>query len=167
MATTANQINLDPKLASLLQTIGAPQSTAISGSYGRYGDQMRRDARPGATVSTSPGTYGANRLAVRERLSQGGLSSGLAGVLGGEGLADWKSNRDFGQNMALAQLSGDLMKPSTLEQVLGGLGVGAKAGGQFAGLYNSMKKPQSQPYQDMGPSLNYYNPGSSGYGRYQ
>jgi hypothetical protein len=149
-AATASNVGLDSNLTKVLGDIGSGQSTAISGAYGRAGTQMTADARP---TSMGPGSYAANRLAVGNTLSQGNLKSGLEGVLGNEGYADWKSNRDFGQSMQLAQLTGELNKPSTLEEILGALNGGAGTAGNFYGLYNSMKRPAYS--SAMSPSASY------------
>lgn len=131
-AATASDVKLDSSLAKTLGGIGDSQGSAISGTYGRAKTQRAADARPSA------GGYYAERLGSGETQSQGNLKSGLENVLGGEGYADWKGLRDYGENMNLAQLTGQLNKPSTLEEILSGLGVGAQAGGQLAGLYQAL-----------------------------
>lgn len=164
-AKTAKDVTLDSSLTRTLGGIGDTQGTAISGAYGRARTQAAADARP-------TGSYYGQRLGTGEALSQGNLRSGLENVLGGEGYADWKSKRDFDENMALAQFTGELMKPSTTEEVMAGLGGGAQAGGQFYGLYNALSKRPAyssamQPYtQSSAPNPSYYMSGGSGLNLY-
>lgn len=130
MAMMASGVQLNPELTKILGDIGTPQSKNISDSYAK----LRGGISPNSDYATSR----FNKLGT---LAQGNLKSNLEGALGSSSYGDWKSQRDFEQNYALAKLTGELNAPSTLEQVLGGLGGAMRTGGDIYGLYNSFKKP--------------------------
>jgi hypothetical protein len=166
MAILPSDISLPKDLTSILGQIGTPQQAKITDIYGRMRKQASADTNLPAWMRVRPGGYTDTTLSKGENISQAGLKSGLEGVLGETGYGDWKAERDYQQNMALAKRIGDLMAPSLLEQVLGGLGGGAQAGGQMYGLFKGFSKPSSTQYAETGPMMNYYDPYSSGYARY-
>lgn len=51
-----------------------------------------------------------------------GVQGDLASKLGGISAEDWLNQTQFGRSYGLADLIGKLNKPSTLEEVLGGIG---------------------------------------------
>lgn len=130
MTMMASGVQLNPELKSVLGQIAAPQSKNITDAYSKL---------RGGIAPTSD--YATERFAKTGGLAQGNLESVLGGVLGNTSYGDVKNERDYQQNYELAKRIGELNAPSLLEQVLGGLGGGAQTGGQFAGLYNSLKKP--------------------------
>jgi hypothetical protein len=130
---TAKDVGIDSSLTKALGTIGTGQQTAITGAYDRARGQAAADARP-------TGSYYGNRLGTGEALSQGNLKSSLENVLGNTGYADFKGQRDYDENMGLATLTGELNKPTTLEEILAGLNGGAQAGGNLAGLYQALNR---------------------------
>lgn len=136
----ASDINLNPSLTKTLGTIGTGAQGKISDIYGRMRTQMASDARP---KSVGPGSYADQRFTTGQGISNKNLGAGLENVLGNEGYESWKNQRDFNQNMALANYTGALNKPSLLEQALGGLSGGAQLGGQGYGLYQSLKKKKN------------------------
>lgn len=162
MPTTASQIAIPSSLTDVLGQIGSGQQSAISGAYAKKKQQMLADALPGRATVLAPGSYASERLGTGENLSMGNLRSGLEQVLGNTAYGDWKNERDFRQNYELAKLAGELMRPSTVEQVLSGLGGGAQTGGQFMGLYNSLKKPMTPYTPTSTPNYGYYTSGGSG-----
>lgn len=134
---TASGINLDSRLTDALNQIGLKQKSNIGNVYNGMTNQFNADARP-------TGSYPGSRLATGQHLSMGNLQSGLEGVLGNEGYSDYKSQRDFEQNMNLAKMTGELNRPSTFEQVLSGLSGGAQIGaGAYAMSKNGKKKKNS------------------------
>lgn len=171
-AKQASGINLDPKLIDSLGQIGATQKGNISGIYGNMRNQFAADARP---TKAGPGSYIDQRLTTGEGLSDANLRGGLEAALGNEAYGDFKSQRDFEQNTALAKLTGDLNKPSSLEQALAGLSGGAQIGGQGYALYQNMKKNNQTQNPSSGsssytpsstPDYSYYTSGGNGLNLY-
>jgi len=155
----ANTINLDPNLSAALGAINKEQSGNIGNVYGGMRTQFSQDAVP---HKAQPGGYADRRLTATEALSNQNLMGSLGAVSGDQAYTDYKAQRDFENNMALAKLTGELNKPSTLEQVLGGLSGGAQMGGQGYALYQSMNKaPEKKKTNGVLPSYQQNN--SSGY----
>lgn len=167
-AAQASGVKLNTTLADALGGIGAGQSQNIAGTYGNLRSQAASGAGP---KGIAPGSYADQRFITGQGLANQNLGAGLEGVLGNEGYQSFKNNRDFNQNMALAQYTGEINKPSLLEQALSGLGGGAQAGGMAFGLYNSLKKnPSQNPGTNYTPTstpdYGYYNSGGSGLNLY-
>lgn len=165
MAITADQIGINPSLTSALGAIGTPYQGSISDVYAKKKSQLMADARPGAATMFAPGSYASDRMSTGENLSQGNLKSGLEQVLGNTSYGDWKSQRDYEQNMQLAKLTAELNKPDTLSQVLGALAGGARVAGQVYGATRGMGG--GTPYMPTStPNYGYYNSGGSGLNMY-
>lgn len=62
----------------------------------------------------------------------GDVYGGLSEALGQIPSEDYYSGRDFERNRALARRIGELQKPSTLEEVFGGIGTGLQVAGSVA-----------------------------------
>lgn len=135
MALFAGGIKTDPGLSASLGAIGNKQGNTIGNVYSR----IRNRAATEATAPTMrPSPYLADRLGTAEDFSQKGLSGALEGVLGDTSYKDSLAERDYQQNIGLAKRIGDLNKPSLMQEILGGLSGGAKAGGGFASLYQAL-----------------------------
>ena len=160
MVAMATDVKTPSALYSVLGGIGDTQQGNINDVYGRI--------RAGLGKRAMPGGYADSRLNTGLSLSSDGLRSGLEGVLGNTGYSDFKSNRDFGQNMYLTKLAGELMKPSTLQEVLGAFGGAAKTGGQLYGAFGGQRKPYTPSYGLSSPDqfgLNYPSTPDFGYGQ--
>lgn len=139
MAMMAGGVQLDPELMKILGEIRKPQSENISSSYSRLRGTLPQGS-----------TYATERFDKLGGLSQGGLKTNLESVLGNTSYGDWKNERDYQHNVALAERIGGLMAPSVLQQVLGGLSGAAQAGGDIYGAYSNFSK---RPQKKAGPGI--------------
>jgi hypothetical protein len=140
MPLFANGISLTDKLRDPLSAINSGSQDKLSLALGAIGDRQRASNR---AVGRTQGSYAPAELSRATQTASTGLKDKLLGALGDASYSEYKKNRDHQRNMALVNEIGDLSAPSILEQILGGLGGGAKAGGEFYSLYNSLNKRPS------------------------
>lgn len=165
---TASGIALDPKLTAILGEQGKGPQNSLNEVYGRIRSRFGADQAARGQAPNPTGGYAGNRFDVGQNQSDLNLRGNLESVLGNTGYSQFKGNRDFQQNMQLAQLTGDINKPSTTEEILSGLGGGAQVAGQFGGLSNALgSRKKQRPTSNLSDSLSYYDPSSEGYARYQ
>lgn len=159
MALFADTIKADPLLTAHLNKVATGPQNSIRNLY----DKLRQGFQKDSTARhVGPSDYFDSRAATSENFANQGLQGSLESILGDTTYKDTLNGRDADANEALAREIGALNKPSTLEEVLYGLGGGAKAGGS---LYAMLGK-SSPRAGSTGPSLSLYDPYSSGYGRY-
>jgi hypothetical protein len=142
----------DVKIPSdLSNVLGAIQGTVrpgISDAYGKRRSQLMQDARPNSKVFGN-NAYASSRLNAGERMSNLGLEDALGRILSESSLGDSRAERDYGQNMELARMTGDLMRPSDLDTVLGVAGSGANLAGNIYGMYKNSRKPSRDPFENV------------------
>lgn len=147
----ASDVKLPSNLTTVLGQQGQGAQNSLNDVYSRIKSQFGADQKARGVRSGDPNDYFSSRIGTGQNMSNLGLRGGLESVLGDTGYKDTLSERDYQQNYELAKRIGDLMSPSILEQVLGGLGGGAQAGGQFYGLYDKFQKQQMKPYTPTSP----------------
>lgn len=163
---TGSNIKIDPSLQATLGQIGKGPQNSLQDIFGKVRSQFAADAAGRGVKAPATGSYIDNRLGTTEDLATQHLQNSLESVLGNTAYETAKADRNYQQDYGLAKQVGELNKPSTLEEILSGLGGGAQVGGQFAGLYNASKRPNTSRSQNTDPALSLFDPGSSGYARY-
>lgn len=163
----AGDVKIDPTLRANLggnNSLGSTAKTNINKTYADAQAQLDADAR---ARGVKPGSYATSRLGSALGLSQQGLQTGLEGALGDAAYTNFKADRGYNENMALAQQIGALNKPKTLEEVLGALGLAGKVGGAAYGAYTSTPRPGQSygsnsltlgPYSGYQPNMASYPP---------
>lgn len=170
MSLVAGDVGLSPDLASSLGQIGTARSKTIRGNYGTAAGQAGSDAS--ARGMSGAGDYNTNRLNATQGLDEGNLESVLGGVLGNSSYQDKLAQRDYGQQMQLANEVGSTAGLSSLEQVLGGVGAATKTGAAISPFVRGNSTPPPQASNtgplSMYPSGDPYSYGGSysGYGSY-
>lgn len=165
--TTADQVLLSDPLKAPLGQISQKGQGSLADALGKVSAQ----ASTSQIASGRPrGQYIGQALGRANTMASRGIEDSVAGALGGASLKDYQNQKEFEQNMALANEIGALNSPSLIQQILGGANSAAQGAGEFKGLYDALGRKGSSggsSYRDTGPSLNYYDPYSSGYSRYQ
>lgn len=135
----AGDIKADPVLQANLGTIGKGPQNSIQNLYAKLKQGFQQDS---AARKTGPSDYFNSRVATSENFANQGLQDTLGGVLGGATYKDTLAGNDALANEALAREIGALNKPSTLEEILAGLGGASKTG---VSLYQMLgkSKPRS------------------------
>lgn len=130
MGLFAGDIKADPTLAANLGAVGKPAENDIRGLYDRIRKNFQTDSM-GRGVK--PGSYAPERFNVAQGQSEAGLRGSLEGVLGDTTYSNFKADRGYNENAALAKEIGALNKPNSLEAILGALGMAGRVGGQVYG----------------------------------
>lgn len=164
---TAADIRIDPSLQATLGQTGKSVKGSLQDVFGKVRSQYNADASGRGVKAAAPGSYFDTRMGTAQDFANAGVDNSLASVLGNTATKQAISDRDYGQNYDLAKYVGSLNRPSSLEEALSGLGAGARAGGQIYGLSSSGKSPKAVRDPNTDPSLSLFDPGSSGYARYQ
>lgn len=176
MALYASGVQINPTLSGAISGQGSPGYNAyntINKNYagaqqGLANDAAARGMNPAGSVG--PNSYAGNRFATTQGLDTGNLESALGGGLGNTAYQNALAQRDYTQNVGLANEVGALNKPNLLQQVLGGIG---NVGGTAAQVYGAWGKngtpstpqPGGGGFNANGP-LSLFNPSASGLGRY-
>lgn len=165
MALLASGINLNDTLKDPLSAIGQGASGRLEGALGR----IRTRFNAGASASgrhASP--YFDETIGDAANLGERGIEDSLYGVLGGASYKNRLGERDHLRKMELAKRIGSMNSPSTLQEVLGGIGLAGQTIPAFIqggnALASGLKK---SPSGSLPPSLSLYNSGSTGLARYQ
>lgn len=162
---TAGDVKLADPLKELTSGYGKTAQGGLSDALGRITNQAKKSQIASGRVQ---GDYMGQALGRSNSLASQKINNTLGGVLGGVSLKDLQSQQEFERQMALAQEIGDLNSPSTLQEVLGGLGGGADLALQGKGLYDALGRGKGGgSYRGASPSLDVYDPYSIGYARYQ
>jgi len=138
MAFMAGDVKLIDSLRDPLKTIRNKSQGSLSDFLGKIGAQQKTSATASGRV---PSAYAPAELGRAGTRASTGIEDMLSNALGGTSYDEILKQKEHERNMALAKEIGDLQSPSTWEQVLSGLGGGARAGGQFYSLYNSLNRP--------------------------
>jgi hypothetical protein len=163
--TTAGDIKLAKPLQSPLSGIAGKSRSRLQDILGQRTDQIRQDQ----LVSGRPmGEYTGFALGQASDAAGRGVDNSLYGVLGDASLRDYRSNQDYQRQMQLAKEIGDLNRPSLIQEISGLLTGAGTSAGSFKNIYDQFSnRPKISTTRSTAPALNYYDPGTSGYGRYQ
>ena len=146
MSLVASGVGLPPDLAQTLSTIGSGAYGQIEQNYKGAKNQLDQDALiRGNSGGVPSGSYGTQQLQRQQGLDTGNLEATLGGGLGNTAYNDTLQQRDFGQSMDIANQIGNALRPNTLEQIMAGIGGGAKAFGQVSPFLGMMKNPSQDP----------------------
>lgn len=132
MPLFAGGVKADPILQSALGEVGKKPQNDLRTVFdrARTGFAADRNAR-----GVRGSDYFDQQINQAQDLSERGLQGNLESVLGNTTYGNFKTQRGYDENEALAREIAELNKPSTLEEVLMGLGGGAKMGGS---LYSAL-----------------------------
>lgn len=160
MALVAGDVKIDPTLTQALGTIGQNAKNQVGSIYNqaraRYAADNRGFGSPSARLS--PGSYGADRFATTQGLSEGNLEAGMGEMEGSTAYNDRLLQRDYDQQRQLAEATADALKPSLLSQIFSGIGGAADAGGRGMALYNMLPRNNMNPRFANTPSTLSINP---------
>ena len=130
----------DVKLGKPLNQALAPIATR---SQGRLQDVIGRVSarnRSGQVASGRPrGEYADFALGQAGDIASRGIDDSLLGVLGNTSYKDTLSQRDHLQQVALAKMLGSMAKPSSLQEIVGGVGMLGNIIPAASSLYKSYK----------------------------
>jgi hypothetical protein len=160
MSLFAGDVKLNDSIRGPLSSINKKAQGGLEAALGRIGSRQKASSVASGRVE---GTYAPAELARGGAQASSGIEDALLGALGNTSYDEMTKDHDQEQNLALANEIARLNAPSVLEQVLSGLGGGAKAAGGFASLYKSLNRNQTGG--SLPPSLSLYSP-YSGYARY-
>lgn len=158
MPLVAGDVKLADPLRKPLGAIGAKAQTGLADALGR----LRTRAQTSKVVSGRPqGGYEDQALEQAGTMAGRGIDDSLYNVLGSGSLQDVKSQQEYQRKMALAKEIGDMMSPSTAEEILGGLSQGVNLGAKGKGIYDALGQGNdySGPRPSSSSSLNLYKPG--------
>ena len=155
-----SNIKADPKLADMIGGIGTTQQNNLSNVFNKARSTVANDS---AVRGTSPSPYIEGRLGQSQDMAGRNLRGGLEGILGDTAYKNFQGERGYLQDERTAREIGALNKPTTLEEILGGLSGAAGAGGTLYGALGGRSRtqtssPSSYPltyggYSDIQPGL--------------
>lgn len=152
MALLASGVNLANPLKDPLSKIGQKSQMTLQDILGR----VRSANAEGQAVSGRPiGQYTGMELDRAGMMGGRNIEDSLYGVLGGASYQDARNAKRHQLNLDLARRIGGLNKPSTLQEVLGGIGQAGQlytAGKSIAGSFKSPKSGRNP----MAPAEDYY-----------
>lgn len=122
---------------TLADILGRKAETASMGITDEYARKKRKNAAIQAKsgrLGSGVANYQAGDLAAGELAELGGVQSSLADALAGIPAEDFLSTQQDNRNRYLAQLIGELSKPSDLEQAFGAIGGIGRIGSTVAGF---------------------------------
>lgn len=162
MAFMAGDVKL---IEGLKQPLGG-YATAAKGSLqdalGRISSRSKQSQEASGRVT---GEYTGQQLDQAGVMGERGIEDALGGVIGNASYTDALNQKKFEQDMMLAKRIGSLNRPSTLTQVIQGLGGAVDTGVQAKGLYDALNRPSGTSGPSYGSSLRLTNP-SQGYRGY-
>ena len=91
-------------------------------NYIQQKKQLVADQAAGGRLMSGVSNYPLTDLSTQNQQAQSGIQDQLANSLAGIPEEDWLNTQNFQRSQQLAQLVGGLNQPSTLEQVLQGVG---------------------------------------------
>lgn len=152
MAFMAGDVKL---IEGLKQPLGG-YATAAKGSLqdalGRISSRSKQSQEASGRVT---GEYTGQQLGQAGMMGERGIDDALGGVLGDASYTDALNQKKFEQDMMLAKRVGALNRPSTIMQVIQGLGGAVDTGFQAKGLYDALnKQPRSSGNVQYGISQN-------------
>lgn len=135
MALLAGDIQLTEALKDPLSSIGRKATSRLEDVMGR----VRNRFSQGASVMGRPqGEYAGQEFSRAGTMAQRGLDDRLLGLLGEGSRKNKIADRDHQRKMALAKLTGGMNKPSTLEEIMGGIGLAGQTLPAFMGAGKSL-----------------------------
>jgi hypothetical protein len=121
----------DPKtLQDVINQSTGAQTANLTDSYQQQRKRDVADQASGGRLMSGVSSYPLTDLDTRYQQGLSGIQTGAANEMAGIPAEDWLNQQQFGRQLSLAQQIANQMKPSTLEQVFGGIG----AAGSLAGL---------------------------------
>lgn len=137
MALLPSNVTIPKDLSGAMGSIGTDAYSNIGSNYADAKKKLMQDGQVrgqrGASVA-GPNSYAGDRLSTAQGLDIGDLQSVLGGGLGSTAYKDVLSQRDYNQKIQLANEAAALNKPSTLEQIMRGIG---SIGGPIAKYYGA------------------------------
>lgn len=122
---------------TLEQALGDQANNQVSQLQDAYAQKRKRlvsqQASQGRLMS-GVADYPLTDLSNEEAGAESAVYSGLASSLASIPAEDWANSRDYQRNIELAKLIGEMNKPSTLQEALGGL----RTAGNLAAMYAAM-----------------------------
>ena len=165
MALLASGINLNDALKDPLSDIGRNSSGRLETALGRVKGRFNT----GSMVSGRPQSqYFDEQIGNAETMGQRGIEDALYGVLGGSSYQQQIAERDHARKMALAKKLGSINSPSTLQEVLGGIGLAGQTLPAFMGGANALYKRYNSGGNASIPqgNLSLFNNNQTGLARY-
>lgn len=170
MALVAGDVRLD-RLSGIrgpLEDIGSNAQASLSGALSGARTSFDKNRRTAGRIKS---TYAPQRFNEVGDLASRQLEDSLYGGVGKASLSDLLAQKQFEQDVALANEIGDINRPSTLQEVLGGLGGAATLGAEGYGLYSGLGKHggggSGQPFYGVASNPYGYNTDSiRGYSSY-
>lgn len=130
---TAKNTAIPAGLLAAFGNVGAKAKENIGGNYDALA--KRNQAEAGARgLGAGSNSYAAERLPAQQALDIGGLESALGGDVGRLAYENRLQERDYGQNLSLADEIAALNRPSTLEEIFGGAGAVGKPVATYYGM---------------------------------
>jgi hypothetical protein len=117
---------------NLEQALTDQANTAALSTQDAYTQARKRlvaKEAAGGRLMSGVSAYPLADLAKEGASSESGIYSNLAAALGMIPSEDWENQRQYQRNLSLAELIGEMQKPTGLMQGLGAAGSGAMAGG--------------------------------------
>jgi len=123
----------DPQNLSDILGKQAQQATAQTQDTGNQARKrlVSQQAASGRLLS-GVSDYNLGDFDTQQAQSLSGIQSGLASSLAGVPQEDWLNQQNFQRNLDLTNYIGQLMRPSTLDEVLAGIGTAGRIGGTVA-----------------------------------
>ena len=126
-----NPQNLSDVLSQQAKSASANESDA----YTQQRKRLVAQQAAGGRLTSGVANYPLTDLDTSEQRAQSGIQDQLANSLAGIPEEDWLNSQNFNRSKQLAELIGSLNKPTTLQEVMQGIGVGgslASLGAAFA-----------------------------------
>jgi hypothetical protein len=121
---------------NLEQVLGSQAQNKITGIQDASAQKRKRTvAQLAHTGNLMGGTadYPLADLASESAGAESDVYANLANALGSIPAEDWQNSRDYQRNLALTKLIGEMNKPSTLQEVMGGIRLASNIGATAAG----------------------------------
>lgn len=152
MALLPGDIKLDQGLTEQLDPVAKLAKGRLASSLGAIRGRYQADA---TVAPKAPGGYFDQTMGMAADRGNRNIDNGLYSALGGGAYKDFQDVRANNQQLELAKQYRDMMKPSSLDEVLGGLSTAGGIGAAGYGIYKGM--PKKTPYADMGQPLSLYD----------
>lgn len=141
----ASDIGLIESLKGPLSGVNKKAQGRLTGALGRVSGQANENMRARGVMQSD---YIPQEVSRAGTTASTGIEDTLLGALGGASYDEFGKQKEHEANLALAREIGALSAPTLLQQILGGLGGGANAAGQFGSLYSALNnRPSSGSYQ--------------------
>lgn len=145
---TAAGVAISPALTKAIGGIGTDAYGKIGSNYDAAKARTGADAAArGMSVggSTAPGSYAGQRYAAGQGMDEENLEAALGGGLANTSYNDALQEREYNQNLGLAEEAGALNKPNLLDQIFQGIGSVGKPAATYAGMSRGKRSLTSAP----------------------